>query len=138
VCEESGVSTLDFILTCFWLLVVLFIFTQLALIGYTWQVAGYASFASARSRIVEGVGDPTYYKTVARNVMSRSLPDGWGSTWIVQELPFGIGVFILYWKDVNVLLFDIPVPVLGRSTVPYSKFNPLNPSHYVWWLGDND
>ena len=121
-----------FILTLFWTLVFLLIFLQFALIGYTWQVTGYAAFASARARIVGKLFNDDY-KDVAENVMKGSLPDNWGSTWIVQELPFGIGVVVLYGQKV----VGIPVPVLGRAEVPYSKLNPFDPSYDVWDKGDN-
>jgi hypothetical protein len=130
---QEGASTVMFVLTLFWTMVSLFLFIQIALIGYTWEVTGYAAYASARSRITGELfnGD---YKDVANTVMKNSLPEGWGDTWIVQELPLGIGVVIFYGKSI----LGIPVPVFGRAEVPYSKLNPFDPSHNVWDQGDNN
>ena len=108
--REAGTTTISFIVTLFWTLVILLIFLQFSLIGYTWQVTGYAAYASARARIVGRLFN-TDYKDVAENVMKGSLPKGWGSTWVVQELPLGIGVVVLYGQEV----MGIPVPVVGRA-----------------------
>ena len=129
--RQRGASTISFILTSFWMTAILFLYIQLSLIGYTWEVTGYAAFASARARLVGELfnGD---YKRVAENVMKESLLTNWGSTWIVQEIPFG-GVLIFYGKSI----LGIPVPVYGRAEVPYSKLNPFDPAHFVWNVGDN-
>ncbi len=129
---EAGATTIDFVFALFWTFVVLFAFVQIALVGYTWQVTGYAAYASARARIVGKLfnGD---YKDVAENVMERSLPDNWGKTWIVQEIPI-FGVQIFYGKKI----LGIPVPVWGKSPVPYSKLNPFDPAKRVWSIGDNN
>jgi hypothetical protein len=122
-----------FIMTLFWTLVILLVFVQIAVVGYTWQVTGYAAYASARSRITGKLFNSDY-KDVADTVLKNSLPEGWGRTWIVQELPLGIGVVILYGKSI----FGLPVPVFGRAEVPYSKLNPFDPSYDVWDKGDNN
>ena len=131
---QAGTTTVMFVLTVFWAVVILVIFVQVALIGYTWEVTGYAAYASARSRITGKLFNDDY-KHVADTVMKNSMPAGWGSTWLVQELPLGIGVIILYGKSI----FGFPVPVFGRATVPYSKLNVFeDPSYDVWDKGDNN
>jgi hypothetical protein len=131
---QKGWATLSFLFTLFWTFIILFVFIQMALIGFTWQVTGYAAYASARSRIVGQLFNADY-KDTARNVMSNSLPPGWGKTWIVQELPIA-GVLILYGQKV----LGIPVPVFGRAEVPYSQLNPFNPTFLDknWSVGDNN
>lgn len=131
--REGGAVTISFVVTLLWTLIVLVVFLQMAVIGYTWQVTGYAAYASARSRIVGALFNDDY-KKVGRNVMRGSLPDGWGSTWVIQELPLNIGVLVLYGKSV----LGIPVPVVGRAQVPYSKLNPTDPAWTVWDIGDNN
>lgn len=131
--EQGLVATLDFLFSMLWTIVILFFFIQIALVGFTWQVTGYATYAAGRSRMVGALFNRDY-ADVAKNVMKRSLPAKWGNTFIVQELPL-VGVFILYWKKI---FGFIPIPVFGRSAIPYSQVNPLNPDLHSWYLGDND
>src|SRR5262245_53078728 len=76
--RQAGISTIMFVLALFWTMVILVLFVQIPIVGYTWEVAGYAAYASARSRISGKLfnGD---YKDVADTVMKNSLPGGWGS-----------------------------------------------------------
>lgn len=131
--DESGLLTLDFVFSAFWIVLILFIFVQFTIMTSTYQVVNYACHAAARAKIVGGD-----YRQVARNVCERSLPAVWGDSVFVQWIP-GIGMTMMYWKSFDMGFFSLPMPIFGRAGMPFfNGLNPADPRYWVWHLGDND